>query len=297
MGWLGSRAASESTSLVDSFRLGLRDSGYEEGRNVAIEYRWAEGQYDRLPAQATELVRRQVSIIVATGGDPAAQAAKGATKTIPIVFVSGSDPVKFGLVASLNRPGGNITGIHLLLLGLGAKRLGLLRELVPATSAIGILVNPTGASAQSYLTDVREAASSLGLQLRVEQAATEQELDAAFSAFAQQRPGALLIAPDPFFTVRRTQVVAAAARTGLPAMYELREFAAVGGLMSYGTSLSDGYRKTGLYPGKSLKGVKPADLPIDQSAKFELVINLKTARALGLTVPYALLATADEVIE
>jgi len=297
IGWLGSRSASESAALVDAFRSGLKEIGYVDGRNVAFAFRWADGQYDRLPAQAAELVSQHVSIIVATGGDPAAQAAKGATKTIPIVFVSGSDPVKVGLVASLNRPGGNITGIHVLLLGLGAKRLALLHELMPSAGAIGVLVNPQFPGAEAYLGDLREAAGSLGVQLRVRQAATEQEIEAAFSVLAEQRPGAVLIAPDPFFTVRRVQVVTAAARHGLPAMYELRDFAVVGGLISYGTSLADGYRKTGIYAGKVLKGVNPAELPIEQSTKFELVINLKTARTLGITVPQTLLVAADEVIE
>jgi putative ABC transport system substrate-binding protein len=264
---------------------------------VAIEYRWAEGQYDRLPALAADLVRRRVSVIVSAGGDPAAQAAKAATATIPIVFVTGSDPVKVGLVTSFNRPNGNLTGVHVFLVGLGAKRLGLLHDLVPKAGLIAVLVNPNLAAAQIELRDVQEAAHSLGLQVHVLRAGTEGEIDNAFATLVREQADAVLVAADPFFTSRRDQIVALAARYALPAIYELREYTAVGGLMSYGTSLTDGYRQVGVYTGKILKGAKPADLPVLQPTKLDLVINLKTAKALGLEVPDKLLALADEVIE
>ena len=238
-----------------------------------------------------------MTIIVTTGGDPAAQAAKAATTSIPIVFVSGSDPVKVGLVASLNRPGGNITGVHMLLLGLGAKRLGLLHELAPGVDPIGVLVNPSFADAQTQLRDVEHAAQSLGLKLFVLKAGTELEIDTAFADLAQQKIGMVLVVSDPFFTVRRVQIAALAARHAMPAMFELREYAEAGGLMSYGPSLANGYRQGGVYAGKILKGAKPADLPVEQPTKFELVINSKTAKALGLTIPPGILALADEVIE
>jgi putative ABC transport system substrate-binding protein len=297
IGWISSRAASESDYLVAAFRQGLKETGYMEPPNVALDFRWGEGRYDRLPAHAAELVGRPVTVIVATGGDPAAQAAKAATATIPIVFVSGSDPVKVGLVASLNRPGGNITGVHLLLLGMGAKRLGMLHELVPAANPIGVLTNPNFADGRTQLRDVEDAAKSLGLELLVLNASTELEIDAAFNHLAEQRSGAVLIASDPFFTTRRDQLAALTARHAIPAMFDLREYVMAGSLMSYGASLTDGYRQGGIYTGRILKGVKPADLPIDQATKFELVINLKTAKTLGLTVPDKLLALADEVIE
>jgi putative tryptophan/tyrosine transport system substrate-binding protein len=297
VGWLSSRAPSESAYLVAAFRQGLKEAGYVEGQNVSVEFRWGEGQYGRLPAYAAELVRRPVTVIVATGGDPAAQAAKAATAAIPIVFVSGSDPVKVGLVASLNRPGGNITGVHMLLLGLGAKRLGLLHELMPAVDPISVLVNPNFADGQTQLRDVEDAAQSLGLRLLVKKAGTELEIDTAFADLAQQKIGAVLVVSDPFFTSRRAQIATLAAHHALPAAYELREYAAAGGLMSYGPSLANGYRQAGVYAGKILKGAQPADLPVEQPTKFELVINLKTAKALGIEVPPMLLARADEVIE
>jgi len=297
IGLLSSRAPSESDYLVAAIRQGLKEAGYVEGQNVTLDFRWAEGRYDRLPAYAAELVRRPVTVIVTTGGDPAAQAAKAATAATPIVVVSGSDPVKVGLVASLNRPGGNITGVHLLLLGLGAKRLGLLYELMPAANPIGVLVNPSFADAQTQLRDVEDAAQSLGLELVVLNAGTELEIDTAFADLARQKIGAVLVVSDPFFTIRRVQIAALAARHAIPAVYELREYVAAGGLMSYGPSLAEGYRLGGIYAGKILKGAKPADLPVMQPTKFELVINLKTARTLGLTVPASLLSVADEVIE
>jgi putative tryptophan/tyrosine transport system substrate-binding protein len=297
IGWISSRAASESAYLVAAFRQGLKETGYVEPQNVVVDFRWGDGYYDRLNALATELVRRPVIVIVATGGDPAAQAAKVATGTIPIVFVSGSDPVKVGLVASFNRPGGNVSGVHLLLLGMGAKRLGLLHELVPAANPIGVLTNPNFADAHTQLRDVENAAESLGSELLVLKASTELEIDAAFTNLAQQKIGAVLIASDPFFTTRRDQLAALASRHAIPAMFDLREYAAAGGLMSYGASLTDGYRQGGIYTGRILKGEKPANLPVLQPTMFELVINLKTAKALGLNIPDKLLALADEVIE
>jgi putative ABC transport system substrate-binding protein len=297
IGWISSRAASESDYLVAAFRQGLKETGYMEPQNVALDFRWGEGRYNRLPAHATELVGRPVTVIVATGGDPAAQAAKAATATIPIIFVSGSDPVKVGLVASLNRPGGNITGVHLLLLGMGAKRLGMLHELVRAANPIGVLTNPNFADGRTQLRDVEDAAKSLGLELMVLKASTELEIDAAFNYLAQQRIGAVLIASDPFFTTRRDQLAALTARHAIPAMFDLREYAVAGSLMSYGASLTDGYRQGGIYTGRILKGAKPADLPVVQPTKYELVINLKTAKTIGLSIPDKLLALADEVIE
>jgi putative tryptophan/tyrosine transport system substrate-binding protein len=297
VGWISSRSASESTYLVAAFRQGLKEAGYIENQNVSLDFRWGEGQYDRLPAYAIELVRRPVNVIIATGGDPAAQAAKSATTTIPIVFVSGSDPVKVGLVASLNRPGGNITGMYVLLLGLGAKRLGLLHELLPDVNPIGVLMNPNFAGGPTQLKDIEDAAQSLGLKLLVFKARTELEIEAAIANLAQQKIDAIFVISDPFFTSLRIQLAALAARHAIPAIYELREFAAVGGLMSYGVSLVDAYRQGGIYAGRILRGEKPADLPVIQSTKFEFVINLKTAKALGLTFPPGLLAIADEVIE
>jgi len=297
IGWISSRSPGESDYLVAAFRKGLKETGYTESQNVSLEFRWAEGHYDRLSAYAVEFARRPVTIIVTTGGDPAAQAAKAATSTIPIVFVSGSDPVKVGLVSSLNRPGSNVTGIHLLLLGLGAKRLGLLHELMPMANPIGVLVNPNFADAQTQLSDVEHAAQSLGLILVVKNARTELEIDTAFAAFAQQKTGALLVVSDPFYASRRGQLAALALRHAMPAMFELREYAAAGGLMSYGPSLADGYRLGGVYAGEILQGAKPANLPVMQPSKFDLVINLTTAKALGLTIPDKLLALADEVID
>jgi len=297
IGWISSRSPGESDYLVAAFRQGLKETGYTESQNVSLEFRWAEGHYDRLSAYAVEFARRPVTIIVTTGGDPAAQAAKAATSTIPIVFVSGSDPVKVGLVSSLNRPGSNVTGIHLLLLGLGAKRLGLLHELMPMANPIGVLVNPNFADAQTQLSDVEHAAQSLGLILVMKNARTELEIDTAFAAFAQQKTGALLVVSDPFYASRRGQLAALALRHAMPAMFELREYAAAGGLMSYGPSLADGYRLGGVYAGEILQGAKPANLPVMQPSKFDLVINLTTAKALGLTIPDKLLALADEVID
>jgi putative ABC transport system substrate-binding protein len=265
-------------------------------RNIGIEYRWAEGQVDRLPAFARELVRAQVALICA-GSPPAALAAKVATTTIPVVFTSGEDPIKLGLVASYNRPGGNVTGVALLIDVLGAKRLGLLREIVPAATLIAVLLNPTWATFDTQLNDVQEAARAVGQQIHVLRANTEREIDAAFDTAKEVRAGAMMVGPSTFFTVRRDQIVGLAARDALPTIYGQREFMAAGALMSYATNLADAYRQAGVYSGKILGGARPAELPVVQSAKFELLINLKIAKSLGLTFPPSLLAIADEVIE
>ena len=298
IGLLNSASAASSAYLLNALRQGLSETGYIEGQNVAIEYRWADGQYDRLPSLAVELVRRGVAIIVATGaGGLAAQAAKTATSTTPIVFSSAVDPIKAGLVASINRPGGNATGIIQFAALLEAKRLQLLHELVPNAAAIGVLLNPTNPSAETQTTDVQTAARSIGRQVHVVTVSSEGEFDAAFASLARQRAGGLLVGADPFFNSRREQLVALAARYALPAIYEWREFAAAGGLMSYGNSITDAYRQIGVYAGRILRGANPADLPVVQPTKFELVINLKTAKALGLTVPNSMQLLADEVIE
>jgi putative tryptophan/tyrosine transport system substrate-binding protein len=297
IGFLSTRTPNESAHLVAAFRRGLAENGYLEGQNVALEYRWALGQYDRLPALATELVRRPVAVVASVGGDPAAQAAKAATATIPIVFEVGTDPIKLGLVTSYNRPGGNATGINMLTSALEAKRLGLLRELVPQAAALGVLLNPNWPAAASQLSDVEEAARAIGVQTHVLRASTDGEIDKAFASIAQHRIPALAVASDPFFTSRRDKLAALAARHAVPAMYPFRDYAVAGGLMSYGIDLPEVYRQVGLYAGRVLKGAKPADLPVMQPTKFELVINLKTAKALGLTLPDKLLVAADEVIE
>jgi putative tryptophan/tyrosine transport system substrate-binding protein len=279
------------------FRLGLKDTGYVEGENVALEYRWAENQMDRLPALAAELVRREVSVIAAST-PVAAFAAKATTRTIPIVFVVNDDPVRLGLVASLARPGGNATGINIFAAEVTAKRLDLLRELVPAAARIGVLVNPANAtSTESTLRDVPAAARTMGLQIKILNASTSREIEAVFAGFRRERPDALFVGTDPYFYSRRVQLAVLAAHHAIPATFSQRDYAEAGGLMSYGTSLTDAYRQVGVYAGRILKGAKPPDLPVVQASKFELVINLPTARTLGLEVPPALLARADEVIE
>jgi putative ABC transport system substrate-binding protein len=297
IGFLNTRSPEEAAHLVASFHRGLAESGYVEGQNVTIQYRWAHGHYGRLPAFATELVRQPVNVIATTGGEPTALAAKNATSTIPIVFSVGGDPVKAGLVASLNRPGGNLTGVNQFADALQGKRLGLLHELVPQANVIGVLVNPNFPPAEQQLQDVQAAARAMGLQIYVMRASTDLEIDAAFEAVAQQRISALALTGDPFFDTRREKLVALAARYAVPAMYHFRDYAVAGGLMSYGTMLSDAYRNVGVYTGKILSGAKPADLPVMQLSKFELVLNLKAAKTLGLTFPPGLLAIADEVIE
>jgi putative ABC transport system substrate-binding protein len=297
IGFLNSGSADTYSDRVVAFREGLGELGYIEGQTVTVEYRWALGQYDRLAGLAAELARRPVSVLVATGGEPAALAAKVATSTIPIVFAIGGDPVKLGLVASYNRPGGNATGTNILTATLEAKRLGLLHELVPQTSAIGVLLNPNYQLYDSQLRDVEEAARTTRLQLHVLRANTDQEIEAAFETLTEHRAGALSVAAAPFFDTRRNKLVSLSARYSLPAMYQFREFAAAGGLMSYGVSIRHVYRQIGVYAGRILKGEKPADLPVVQPTKFELVVNLKTAKALNLEVPAALLVSADEVIE
>jgi putative ABC transport system substrate-binding protein len=296
IGFLDPTSLDKYAPFVAAFRKGLNEAGFVEGRNVEIEFRWAEGQYERLPVMAADLVRRQVAVIVTTG-ITAARAAKAATETIPIVFNTGGDPVKFGLVASLNRPGRNVTGVASLGKMLVAKQFELLHELVPKADVVGFLVNQHNAVAALDTSDMQAAAEALGKKLIVAKAATKGEIDAAFTTIIDQRGGALVVQTDPFFLSRRDQIVALAAYHALPAVYYLKDYPSAGGLMSYGTSLSDALRLVGNYTGRILKGEKPADLPVQQSVKVELVINLKTAKALGLTVPPMLLTSADEVIE
>ena len=298
VGFLSSRSAEEAAVHTAAFRRGLGETGLIEGQNVAIVFRWAEGRYERLPTLAKELVDRRVSAIMAGGGTPSARAAKDATANIPIVFVLGDDPVKLGLTASFNRPGGNLTGVSFLTGELGAKRLGLICELVPEVSTVALLLNPNNPSgAESHRQDVQAAAQAQGRRLLVLNVASEADFEANFAALKQERAGALIVENDPFFDSQRDRIMSLAARYAVPAIYHIREFPAAGGLMSYGASLADSYRQAGNYAGRILKGEKAADLPVLQPTRFELVINLNTAKALGLTVSPSLLARVDEVIE
>jgi putative tryptophan/tyrosine transport system substrate-binding protein len=297
VGYLSSRSPEESAAHAAAFRRGLSDTHYIERENVAIEYRWAKGDYGRLPALASELAKLGVNVLVAVGGTPSALAAKAATATIPIVFLIGDDPAKIGLVASFNRPGGNLTGVTFVTTDLGAKRLGLLYESVPNAGVSAFLLNPNFQEAAPQAETMRAAAHSLGRRLLVVRASTEREIASSFATLSQERVGALVVQNDPFFDSLRNQLVALAARNSIPAIYHIREFPAAGGLMSYGASLADAYRQVGTYAGQILKGTNPADLPVEQPIKFETVINLKTSKALGITVPQSLLLRADEVIQ
>jgi putative tryptophan/tyrosine transport system substrate-binding protein len=297
VGFLHGASPSYLGQFVEALHKGLAEAGYVEGQNLAVEYRWAEGHYDRLAALAADLVERQVAVILAMGGTDPARAAKAATSTIPIVFVSAADPVRTGLVASLNRPGGNVTGISLIAAALDEKKLGLLHELVPKASLVAGLINPNYPGAKAQTTEVQESANHLGVKATILTSATEDEINAAFASASQQGVGAITVSSDPFFNSRSGRFVEQAARYSIPVIYPQREYVRGGGLMSYGPDFSDGYRNGGTYVGKILKGASPAELPVVQPTKFELVINLKTAKTLGLNVPATLLATADEVIE
>ena len=297
IGYLHSGSSSPYAHLVAAFREGLKDAGYVEGQNVAIEFRWAEGRYDQLPALAADLVGRRVAVIVAQGGDPPPLAAKSATSTIPIVFTISSDPVKLGVVDSLNRPGGNATGFWAYTSLLGTKRLELMRALLPDNTLIAVLVNPNNPNAHIDMPDLQNAARTVGQSISFVTASTETEIDAVFATLSERHVSALLVNTDPFFLARRDQFVSLAARHAIPTSYFVREFVATGGLMSYGARLTDAYRQVGIYTGQILKGKRPSDLPVLQPTKFELFINLRTAKALGLAIPDKLLALADEVIE
>jgi putative ABC transport system substrate-binding protein len=296
IGFLHNTTPGDRAPYISVFGNGLKETGYVEGQNVAFEFRYAEGRDERLPVLAAELVRRQVAIIVSAGPDAPVKA-KAATSTIPILFVTGIDPVRLGLVASLNRPGGNVTGVNFLNRETEPKRLGLLNDLVSQVTLIAVLRNPTRPDAADQLRDVQDAARAVGKQIFVLNASTSNEIDAAFANLAQNRADALMVAADPFFTTRCDQIIALAARHALPAIYSLREFAVAGGLISYATSLAEAYRQVGVYAGRILKGAKPADLPVLLPTKYELVINLRTAKALRITIPSGMLAIADEVIE
>jgi putative ABC transport system substrate-binding protein len=296
IGFLNISSPETTAERLRAFRQGLKDSGYVEGENVAIEYRWAEGRYDELPEMVADLIRRQVTVIAALS-TVAAVAAKTASTTIPIVFLAAEDPVRLGLVASLARPGGNATGINFFTGELAAKRLEFLRELVPTANRVGVLVHPADVSTETTLRDAEPAARAMGLQIVVVNATTSREIDAAFATFVREQVDALLIAPAAFFIYRRVHIANQAMRHGIPATYTRREFPEIGGLMSYGTNVADAWHQVGVYAGRVLKGAKPADLPVVQSTKFELVVNAQTARMLGLTIPPGVLAIADEVIE
>jgi putative ABC transport system substrate-binding protein len=295
VGFLNAQSPDTFAHLVEAFRLGLSEKGYVEGRNVTIEYRWARGDLDRLPSLASDLVNRRVAVLVATGG--ADRFGKGATATIPIVFTTGGEPVRAGLVASFNRPGGNATGVSVFTTTLEPKRIELLRELVPNAALIGVFLDPSFAGADIQLREVEAAARALGQQIRVLNVSTDTEIETAFATITEARANALAVVGNPFLNSRRNQLVALAARYSIPAIYELREFVAAGGLMSYGPSITDVYRQVGVYTGRILQGEKPADLPVLQPTKFELFINLKTAKTLGLSVPLTLQVAADELIE
>jgi putative ABC transport system substrate-binding protein len=297
IGFLHSGSPEPNANRVAAFRKGLGEVGYVEGQNVAIEYRWAAGQDDRLPDLAVDLIRRRVAVIATPGSTPAALAAKASTTTIPIVFLIGSDPVALGLVASLNQPGGNATGVNIQLVDVVAKRLGMLRELAPGANRFVALVNPNTVFTDAVVKDLQASASALGLSIEILHAGTGREIDAAFANFVQKPGGALFVGPDAIFVSLRAQIVTLAARHALPAIYYARAFAEIGGLMSYGPNLADVYRQVGIYVGRVLKGEKPADLPVVQPTKFELIVNLNTARALDISIPSTLLALADEVIE
>jgi putative ABC transport system substrate-binding protein len=296
IGLLSALSEKQASELLVMFRRGLKEVGFVEGQNIALEYRWADGQYDRLPAMAAELVRRPVTLIAAQA-PPAALAARAATTTIPIVFVVGFDPIAAGLVTSFNRPGGNATGMTLITGPLGQKRLEILRELAPKAAVVAMLVNPISPDAVPEIRDVQATAQAIGLQLKMFNASAPGELDAAFAAIAEQRPDALLVGSDPFLLIRREELVALVSRLRVPAVYPFREFVAAGGLVSYGTNIANAYRQAGIYAGRILKGAIPADLPVMQPTTFELVINLKTAKTLGLDIPPILHARSDEVIE
>jgi putative ABC transport system substrate-binding protein len=297
LGWLSARSPREAEPVLQAFLQGLGEAGYFEGKNVTVEYRWAEGHYDRLPALAAELVQRQVAVIAATGGEPSPLAAKAATTSIPIVFTAGGDPVEAGLVASLNQPGGNVTGTTIMGIEMGPKRLDLVRQLVPNATSVGMLVNPKFPLGSAEARDVQGATRSLGMRFHVLFASTEGEVNAAFADIVGQKMDLLIIATDPFLLGQRDQVVGLAARHAVPTMYFLREFVGAGGLMSYGPDIANGYRQAGVYTGRILSGAKPATLPVWRPTHFLLILNLKTAKALGLEIPDKLLALADEVIE
>jgi putative ABC transport system substrate-binding protein len=297
VGFLSSLSAAALTGPVAAFRDGLQSAGYTEGKNVEIEFRWADGHYDQLPALAADLVARQVAVIVTIGGDPPAFAAKTASTTIPIVFMVGRDPVELGLVRSLNQPGGNATGINLLISEMESKRLELIRQLAPTRNVLAVLVNPKNADADVQLKAVQSAARALNEQIKIFNVSNEAEIEKAFATFREDNIGGFILVADPFFVNRRDQIISSAAQGRFPGVYFLREFAESGGLASYGSNLGEAYRQAGVYTGKILSGAKPNDLPVVQPTKFDFVINLKTAKALGLSVPPSLLAIADEVIE
>jgi putative tryptophan/tyrosine transport system substrate-binding protein len=297
VGFLNSASPQSWEKYVAGFRVGLKEAGYVDGQNVTIEFRWAEGHYDKLPGLAADLVRRKVAVLVATGGTPSVVAAKAATSTIPIVFTSGSDPVRSGFVTSLNRPGGNATGVNFFVNVLEGKRLGLLRTLIPRVQLIAVLFNPSRPNHANEVRDVQEIARAVGQQIHVLLASNENAINAAFATAAQLHVGAMLVGSDPFFNSQREKIIALASRHSIPTIYEQRDFALSGGLMSYGTNLTDSYRQVGVYVGRILKGEKPGDLPVVQATKFEFVINLKAAKALGIEVPPSLAAEADEIIE